>query len=347
MEGGGGGKRFEKLISLLADGIIVVDTDGVMRFMNPAAEALLGRSFDDSMGEHFGFPIGREISELNILRSDGPRVVEMRVAAGEWEGEDAYLAVLTDVTDRKRAQEQQHQAMQRLRELDNLKNEFVAMVSHDLRNPLSAISGTAETLEQSWDELDADRRTSLLGRISKRAMLLADLVDGILQVSAIESGELKYEIQPFDVGKLVVGASEETASEGDRARIKVSIPQELPSAVGDETRTWQVVTNLLSNALKFSPSDRPVEVSVVSDDPFVRVSVRDHGPGIPTDELPQLFQKFSRLAQPGGARTPGSGLGLYFCKAMVEAQGGSIWVESEPGKGATFCFTLPTVARSG
>ncbi|MGH7856294.1 MAG: sensor histidine kinase, partial [Candidatus Binatia bacterium] len=121
----------------------------------------------------------------------------------------------------------------------------------------------------------------------------------------------------------------------------------LPDAFGDEQRNWQVVTNLLSNAVKFSPADQPIEVTVTPDNGFLRVSVRDHGSGIAPEDQQRLFQKFERIVTPGARRSAGTGLGLYICRSIVEAQGGRIRVESTEGEGSTFSYTIPVAPGEG
>jgi signal transduction histidine kinase len=127
----------------------------------------------------------------------------------------------------------------------------------------------------------------------------------------------------------------------------MAMPEDLPKAIGDARRQRQVLANLVSNALKFSPQPQPVEVTVVMDGQEALVSVRDHGCGIAAEHLPKIFEKFYRVKGEGSPKAPGSGLGLYICKLLVEAQGGRIWAESAPGQGSTFSYTVRVVeARS-
>ncbi len=264
---------------------------------------------------------------------------------------------LSDITQRRmleetlrkanaRAQaalENEREAVEQLRGLDQLKNEFVAMVAHDLKSPMTVIGGLADTMTAKWDRLENPRKMEFLGLISENVRKLADLVDDVLQVARIESNEISYLIAPFDLGTLVSRTAEEMLQAHPDRTIEVTVAAGLPPASGDEQRIWQVVTNLLSNALKFSPEGSTVEVNVIhDDDDSLRVDVRDHGHGIRSEEMSKLFQKFSRLTQAGPGGAKGTGLGLFICKRMVEEQGGTIWAESELGSGSTFSFTLPT-----
>jgi signal transduction histidine kinase len=234
----------------------------------------------------------------------------------------------------------EREATQRLRELDDLKNEFVSIVAHDLRSPMTVIVGFVDTILNRWDDLPDGQKRDLLGVVSRNTKRLAALVDDVLQVARMESGDQPYDIKPFDLGALVERTAAEMSSAQPDKPVSVTLPASLPPALGDEDRQWRVLTNLLSNAQKFSPAGTPVEVRVCVEGPALAVTVEDRGPGIPAELLPKLFGKFSRLGvAPGGEK--GTGLGLYICKALVEAQGGTIDVTSAVGEGTTFRYTVP------
>ncbi len=233
---------------------------------------------------------------------------------------------------------------ERLREVDRLKNEFVQIVAHDLRSPMAAVSGLAGTLHDRWDDLDHDTKLTMLDHIGSSTQRMADLVVDVLDIARIESGELRYDLAPFDMRAVVQQVADDLETGVGTVRIRLALEDELPLALGDERRHRQVVANLLGNALKYSPEDEPVRVSVAVDTDSLVVEVRDHGDGIAEDAQSRIFEKFGRAVERGDA-TPGSGLGLYICKAMVEAQGGRIWVESTPGAGSTFRFTAPIASH--
>jgi signal transduction histidine kinase len=241
--------------------------------------------------------------------------------------------------------EDEQQNITRLRELDQLKNEFVGVVAHDLRSPMTVIAGYVDTVLQRWDVLSDETKRELLEVASRNTRRLSVLVEDVLQVARIESGDFPYSIARFDLGSLVRRTAEEMTSARPDRPVVAEVPGGLPPVAGDEDRLWRVLTNLVSNAQKFSPDAVPVVVSVGADDDVVEVCVADRGPGIPEEDLPRLFGKFSRLGNaPSGEK--GTGLGLYICKALVEAQGGTIDVESRVGRGTTMRFTVPR-ARSG
>lgn len=229
----------------------------------------------------------------------------------------------------------------RLRELDELKNEFVGVVAHDLRSPMTVIAGYVDTMLQRWDLIDDAMKQDLLRVVSRNTRRLSTMVEDVLQVARIESGDFPYEIKPFDIVPLVERTVAEMNAATPGKLVRAEVPAAVPKAVGDEDRYWRVLTNLLSNAQKFSPADAEVVVTVTATRREIEVSVTDRGPGIPEEHLPRLFGKFSRLAGPPDGQK-GTGLGLYICKALVEAQGGRISARSRVGEGTTVTFTIPT-----
>lgn len=240
--------------------------------------------------------------------------------------------------------DQEREVADGLRHLDTLKSEFVGIVAHDLRAPMTVISGFASMLRDNWATLDDTQRGDFLDRIYVNTRRLSDLVGDVLEVARIESGLFDYNLRAFDLGEMVRRTvTEMLAAEPDRS-CTLGVPDALPPAVGDEPRCWRVLTNLVSNALKFSPPGTPIEVTATATatGDEIEVAVHDHGPGIAPRDLGKLFQKFSRLPQQGDGNKPsGTGLGLYICKGIIDGQHGRMWVESAPGAGSTFFFTLP------
>ena len=237
--------------------------------------------------------------------------------------------------------ERERIANQRLREVDQLKTEFVAMVAHDLRSPMAVISGFADTIRDRWDDLPDTRKLQFLDMISRNTHSLAEFVEDVLQVARLESGQFHYDLQPFHPRTVVDRIVTEFGLAHPDLQLTIDVPEDLPAAVGDEERNWQILTNLLSNAMKFSPDAARVCVQVrcLDAEDAVSISVRDEGVGISPEDQLRLFQRFSRVGE--RRATAGTGLGLYIVKSMVEAQGGRIWVQSAPGNGSTFTYTLP------
>ena len=300
---------------------------------------------DEVMWRKDGTPVPVRYSAFPII--DDGSVVGAVVSMSDTTQRRMLEDTLRQASSRAReAYEKEKEAVERLKNLDQLKNEFVAMVAHDLKSPMTVIGGLADTMSSKWDRIGDDRKMEFLGLISSNVRKLADLVDDVLQVARIESNEISYVIGPLDLSVLVQRTAEEQRQAEPARVITVSTPDTLPLALADEQRVWQVLTNLLSNALKFSPAGAPVEVSVIhDDDDALRVDVTDHGGGIRPEEMGKLFQKFSRLTQAGGEKVKGTGLGLFICKRMIEEQGGHIWADSVLGEGSTFTFTLPTAPQ--
>jgi PAS domain S-box-containing protein len=238
--------------------------------------------------------------------------------------------------------EQQRETIRRLEELDQLKDEFVATIAHDMRSPLSTVVGMAELLRSRWRELDDESRLDMARTIEDNAAAIAEFAEEVLDVAALDSGRFRFEIRPFDIAALVRRTVEHFRVGSGQREILVHVQRALPKAVGDERRSWQVLTNLISNAMKFSSPDDRVEVAATRSADGVEVTVRDFGRGIEHDQLEVVFDRFTRLSDADQGTPKGAGLGLYISKSMVEAQGGRIWVTSSPGRGSVFGFCLPS-----
>jgi signal transduction histidine kinase len=248
-------------------------------------------------------------------------------------------AVLGTLARQVVAQLELKRTLERQRRLDQLKNDFVGMVAHDLRSPITVIAGFAELLSGHGRALSEEERVKYLDLIAGNVQSLSRLVDDVLKVAEVDSSEFQLEIQPFDLAKLIEKTVVEVSASD--VALRTDVPEDLPLALGDEGRCRQVLGNLVSNAVKFSPEHAPVTVSVTSRERELEVAVRDEGPGIAASEVPRLFERFSRLQNAASAKAKGTGLGLYICRQLVEAQGGRIWVDSTLGAGSTFRYTVP------
>jgi signal transduction histidine kinase len=226
---------------------------------------------------------------------------------------------------------------EKLRELDELRSDFVSMVSHELRSPMTVVAGIAHILRSKADRLSHEQRDELVLTLEREAQRLSRLVSDVLDLEAIEQGRMALKPVHVDIGEL---AGETIIDAGASERTDLEIGHGDVVAAVDRDRLKQVLLNLLSNGAKFSPSDTRITVSVVPEEESVRVSVHDRGPGIREEDLPRLFERFSRIQIPG-VRKPGSGLGLFLSKTIVERHGGDIWAESTPGEGSTFSFRMP------
>ena len=237
------------------------------------------------------------------------------------------------------------QDMAPLEELERLRAEFLGMVSHELRTPLAAIKGSADTLLENASELDPAEMTQFFRIIRDQSESMRHLIGDLLDVARIETGSLPVSPEPVEVTVLVDEARSRFQVGGGRSNLVIDLPARLPRVAADRRRVVQVLTNLLSNAARHSHDLSPIRVSAVRDGVHVALSVSDDGVGVPAEQLPHLFRKFSQLDGEERVRElGGSGLGLAICKGIVEAHGGRIRAESGGiGLGSRFTFTLPAV----
>jgi signal transduction histidine kinase len=248
------------------------------------------------------------------------------------------IALERIVEERSRALADEQAAVARLTELDVAKTEFVAVASHEFRTPLSGIIGVLSTLRSHGDALEPDVRSELIEGAEQQASRLARLVDDLLTISRIEGGSVTLDIQPVHPDRLAFEAAQASAT-SSVLRVEMNGVERVWC---DADRMVRVLTNLLDNARKYSPSDAPILLSFEEDGEVVTIRVRDRGPGIAVEDRDKVFERFARLV--AGTRQPGSGLGLYITKTLVEAHGGSIAIREADGGGAEFDVRVPIPA---
>jgi signal transduction histidine kinase len=227
------------------------------------------------------------------------------------------------------------------------KSDFLANMSHELRTPLNAILGFTQVLQEKLFGQVNPKQEEYLADIHSSADHLLELINDVLDLSKVEAGQIELEKAPFSLREAlergVVMVRERATKGGVSITLEPDPDVELVEA--DERRIRQVLFNLLSNAVKFTPQGGHVDVSATRDNGEVLVSIADTGPGIAPEDQERIFQEFQQTGL-GAEQREGTGLGLALSKSLVELHGGRIWVESEPGKGSTFTFTLPVGARS-
>ena len=241
------------------------------------------------------------------------------------------------------------QDMTSLNELEKMRAEFLGMVSHELRAPLTSIKGSVDTLLESFNSLDSAEMVQFLRIIKSQSDRMRDLISDLLDVARIETGMLSVTPEAVEVGDLVDEAKNTFLTGGGRRNFTIDMELDLPWVMADRRRIVQVLGNLLSNAARYSPESSSIRVNASLGDDCVEISVADEGQGVSPDEMPLLFRKFSRNIGQGVEReAPDTGLGLAICKGIVEALGGRIWAESAGlGQGSTFTFTLPVAGAAG
>ena len=239
-------------------------------------------------------------------------------------------------------------ANERLRELDRMKDDFVSTVSHELRTPLTSIRAFAEILHDS-PELAAAKRQEFVGIILRETERLTRLINQILDLAKIESGRAEWAAEPVDLRAVVRDAADSTAAlyRERNVQLETELPDRVPIVVADRDRLQQVLLNLLANAVKFcAPGAGRVRVALSDAAGAVRVDVADNGIGIAPEHQGAIFEKFRQVGDTLTDRPQGTGLGLPISRLIVRQFGGELWVASEPGRGATFSFTIP-VAQGG
>jgi two-component system phosphate regulon sensor histidine kinase PhoR len=342
-------ERAERVLAHVGDGVFLVDREGVIRLWNTAAEAITGLR-SDAICDHPAaetipgwttiadrVPVARRPGDVDDASS--PETVPLEI-----EGREIWLSIvgvtLADGTVYA------FRDVTRDRRLEELRAQFVATISHELRTPLASLHGAAMTLLEREQDLHEQTRHELLDMIAVQSKRLAELVEEILLTGQLDSGSLRVISEPFDPEELVwTAAAAARLRAGDDTTIDVSIPAVLPKVEGDAARTRQVLTNLIDNAIKYSPEGGRIELAVEADEGTARFTVRDDGLGIPFGEQKRIFEKFYRLDPDHRRGIGGSGLGLYICRELIRSMNGRIWVESDPGKGATFTFELPLAER--
>jgi two-component system, OmpR family, phosphate regulon sensor histidine kinase PhoR len=333
----------ERVLAHLGDGVVVVDSDGVVQLWNRAAEAITGLRAADVTNR----PAAEAIPGWTTIAAFVPVADSLGAGDGtsteetvpvDIDGRELWLSVVAVALDEDTVYAFRDATNER--RLENLRSQFVATISHELRTPLASLHGAALTLREH--DLPAQTQDDLLAMIAEQSNRLARLVEEILVAGQLDTGSLSVVADAFDPEKLVRDVTAVAATRaGAETTIEASLPEVLPKVHGDEERTRQVLTNLVDNAMKYSPAGGRIDVTVAPVGEWLRFSVRDEGLGIPLGEQERIFEKFYRLDPDHRRGIGGTGLGLYICRELVRSMGGRIWVESEPGQGTTASFELP------
>jgi signal transduction histidine kinase len=233
----------------------------------------------------------------------------------------------------------ERETVEQLRQLDTMKSDFIAIASHELRTPLTAMQGSIKTLLSGRVDLDPAVATELLQILDRQADRLERLVEELLVASRVDAGRIDLQMTSVGIGQVLNEVMEEIGAQSSRVSLAVS--PSLPRMVTDPQRVGQIARNLIENALKFSPQNRPVRVTAQRGTEGMILEVADEGPGIPSEELARIFDRFHQVGGSMRRRGEGLGLGLYITRSLIEALGGTIAVDSTVGAGTTFRVTLP------
>ncbi|HML23480.1 MAG TPA: ATP-binding protein [Aggregatilinea sp.] len=227
------------------------------------------------------------------------------------------------------------------REAERLKSTFISVVSHELKTPVALIKGYADTLRREDADWDADTFKRGLGVIEEEADRLTELIENLLAASKLQAEGMQLQLDDVNLRGIAEQAVERFQTQTGNHTLRADFPDDFPIICGDGTRLRQVVDNLVSNAIKYSPKGGKIVIKGTFDDKHVQVSVRDEGPGLPEEELSRVFERFYRVNNALTNNAQGTGLGLYLANAVVKAHGGRIWANNNPSGGATFTFTIP------
>jgi signal transduction histidine kinase len=321
--------QFEGIIEGSAEGMLVVERTGRVLYVNPAALSFFGQKRDELLNRSFDFPLSPGTRrEIRWKCNDAEKVGELRVAALEWRKDEAFLASIHDITELRKFEQLKAEIKER-RRIDELKDEFLSTVSHELRSPLTVIKAVVVNLWEGLAGPMSGPQNELVKIAVRNVERLARIINNVLDISRLESGHAQVCPAPVDLARLV------------KETVDLQSREEATLVFADPDMLSQVLHNLLDNAMRFAKSKVEVSVSAPTPDQ-VQVTVIDDGPGIPKERLPELFDKFVQVNRPkGGSGYKGTGLGLAICHEILRLNEGRIWVESEPGSGTRFHFVVP------
>ncbi len=337
--------RAARALEAVADGVVLVDRDGVITLWNAAATTITGMAEEEVLGRSIEDVVHRwnELSPLIPVASKPGEPVRAETVPFEFGGRELWISgsgvgfeegtvyAFRDLTEE--------------RALEELKAEFVATVSHELRTPLAAIYGSAQTILRRDIELDPEIQQQLLGVIAAESDRLGTIVNDLLVAGRLDANQLPLAIERCDpvelAGSVVEAARTHLPASID---LELDVPNGVPHVVADPGQLRQVLVNLIDNAIKYSPEGGRVALSVANGDGGIRFTIADVGLGIPSNEHRRIFEKFYRLDPDMTRGIGGTGLGLYICRELVRRMDGKIWVESKLGEGSTFVVELPAAA---
>jgi PAS domain S-box-containing protein len=345
--------HLDTVVDSAADGILILDHGLVVTHFNRACVRMTGVSEEEAIGRTHaevlkfadplplqtleaaiqdGWPSGALDSlyvEGNLRRKDGSTKSVGITYAPVFSEKDELWTIVANVRD-----------ITRFKEAEELKSTFISVISHELRTPVALIKGYAGTLRREDAEWDPKVVREGLQVIDEESDRLAQLIDDLLDASRLQAGALPLSFSEVALNDMADRLAKRFKVQAPGHTIKLHFPDSFPVIQGDEARLLQVLTNLISNAVKFSDPGEPITVSGKSETDRVTVCVEDKGPGIAAEDRQRVFDRFYR-SRPAASKAQGTGLGLYLAKAVVEAHGGEIWVDEKVEDGARICFSLP------
>jgi PAS domain S-box-containing protein len=338
-------ERSMAILANVADGIVAVDRDGNVVLWNPAAEEITGVPASEALGRAPSDVLQRSL-DPDETSEEGRGLIQIQRGS-----EEIWLsvseAVMRDPAGAVAGRIYAFRNVSSDRLVEQLKSGFVSTVSHELRAPLTSIYGFAETLLREDVAFGEDERRTFLSYIATEAERLTGIVDALLSVAQLEAGDLQVQLELTDLRDVVTDVVSNVQREVvNGRRFVIDVPEEPLDASADRDKVRQILTNLLDNAVKFSPHGGTVTVAARRTPDAVQVRVADEGSGVPSGEQERIFRKFYR-ADAAGPDSGGTGLGLFIARGLATAMGGRLWVDPGAGHGASFVFELPTGTRAG
>jgi PAS domain S-box-containing protein len=347
-------RRMDAILRHSADGIMILNPGLLVESINLAMARMTGWSVEDASGAHHDELVqwvkrepgpdlaqaaasGWPLRETSMLYVEG----DLHHASGSAHSVGITYAPLFDEDGKLRNIIANVRDITKFREAEEAKTTFISMISHELKTPVSVIKGYASTLNRGdakWDQNILSRGLTI---IEEETDKLTELIDNLLDVSRLQMGTFKLDSGPVNLQKLVESAAEKFQAQTSRHKILLDLPEEPVILHGDSRRLGQVLNNLLSNAIKYSPRGGTIGVRGYIAGDMVQIDVSDEGIGLSPEQKNLIFDRFYRVDNALTRETQGAGLGLYIVRSIVEAHGGRVWVESEPGRGTTFSVVIP------
>lgn len=341
--------KMKLMVEGMSEGVLMFDEKGELVILNAAARQILdykgsGLSAGPFLKHLEGLGVGDLFDGLKN-EAGSPRVRELALEKPYTRIVHLEASYMRDEAGRPLGTAMVLRDVTREREIDQMKNDFVSLVSHELGTPLIAIRGGVENILKGLTGEVSPMQRDFLLIVKRNVERLSRLIGDLLDIARIEAGRIEINRQEVELPTLVTEAMSllEEVAAGKGVSLETSFAEDLPKVLADPDRITQVVTNLVGNAIKFTPASGRISVGISKQPSCIRIDVSDTGKGIPGQDLEKVFDKFYQVARRPGeeAAKKGAGLGLTISKGIVEKHGGKIWVESEPGKGSTFSFTLP------
>lgn len=360
-------EQYSSIVNSAMDAIISIDQNQIIILFNSAAEKMFGCTVKDAVGKSIDQFIPQRFREAHVkhvdlfgrtgttsrsmvsrdslmgLRKNGEEFpIEATIAHAKIRNQQLYTVILRDVSERERLFAAERAARLQAEEANALKLRFLGMISHELRTPLTSIKGFASVLLTKDLSIEQVAQKQYAAIIDEEADRLTGLVDQLLNLSHIQSGMLSIDVIPQSIHDVFNHVQPQLQLITANHELTFDIPDDLPSVLIDGERISQVLTNLVSNAVKYSTMGTPIQIVVRRENGYVQINITDRGEGIAPENRTLVFEAFRQLNRNRKRSTQGAGLGLAICKGIIEAHKGKIWIQDLPPPGTTISFTLPT-----